>query len=304
MKKILACCTLLFLLLVQAAQAAPSRLNDIHAEASVRITASADAANAYKLFDGVTDASSYWFAGSTSGWVIYEFDSPVVITEYRLLPRNGSPSTAPGSIQIQGSNDYGSGYVTLSHNVSILHSNGVYYNRPFTNTTAYRYYRFNFSHTQQINVGEIQLWGELSATPTPTPTPTPTATPTATPTGTPTSTPTGTPTSTPTATPTVTPTPAPSSTPGGGDGGFSLHPIDWANALIADTGSLLSWIVSWFPDTPFLNPLTPPAVVNLGWITWFIDYPTMIRHFSFLLTAIGFYYAVRVVARWLKAVKN
>lgn len=58
------------------------------------------------------------------------------------------------------------------------------------------------------------------------------------------------------------------------------------------------------PDSPFL------AMDNqLAWggfaryLGYFFDIPTMTLHFSLYVTAIGAYYVVRAILRWLKAIQ-
>ena len=84
--------------------------------------------------------------------------------------------------------------------------------------------------------------------------------------------------------------------------------IDWVlqliNYLIAGIGITLSWVMQIFPDSPFGEPAAPPANVKIEWITWLIDFPTMILHAVGLTTAVLVYYAIRVVARWIKLVRN
>lgn len=70
----------------------------------------------------------------------------------------------------------------------------------------------------------------------------------------------------------------------------------------ADT---ISWLVDLLPKSPiseFTN--SKPNLVVLGHITWFIPFPTMLVHFTAILTAIGAYYIYRVIGRWLKMVRS
>ncbi len=76
------------------------------------------------------------------------------------------------------------------------------------------------------------------------------------------------------------------------------------NYLIAGIGIVLGWIVSLFPDSPFQKPKDIPEVINLGWITWLLPFPTMILHATLLAGAILTYYGIRVLARWIKMVRN
>ena len=81
--------------------------------------------------------------------------------------------------------------------------------------------------------------------------------------------------------------------------------IDFFNLVIESIGSAIAWILDLFPLSPFTQLNTDkPEIINLGHITWFIPFPTIIIHFTIFLTAVGFYYMYRVIARWLKVVRS
>lgn len=81
--------------------------------------------------------------------------------------------------------------------------------------------------------------------------------------------------------------------------------IKFVNLLIRGVAEVFGWLLLLFPDTPFPDPeKMPDGGVNLGWITWLLDFPTWILHFALLLTAIATYYGVRMVARWVKVVRG
>ena len=80
--------------------------------------------------------------------------------------------------------------------------------------------------------------------------------------------------------------------------------IDILNYLIVGVGTVLSWIVQFFPDSPFSEPDLPPDTINLGFITWLIPFPTMIQHAIGLAGAILIYYSIRVLARWIKLIRS
>jgi len=83
--------------------------------------------------------------------------------------------------------------------------------------------------------------------------------------------------------------------------GFWTGLLQWiVNAL----GAGLIWLIDLFPDSPFSSPTTPPNAVNLGWITWLLDFPTWIQHLSAILSCFITYYGVKVAARWLKLVRS
>lgn len=80
--------------------------------------------------------------------------------------------------------------------------------------------------------------------------------------------------------------------------------VDMLNEIIKLLGGVISLLFVLFPNSPFGSPTTPPKSVNLSWVTWIFDFPTWIKHFSLILIAIGFYYIIRVAARWAKVVKS
>ncbi|MGG3781577.1 hypothetical protein [Schinkia azotoformans] len=80
--------------------------------------------------------------------------------------------------------------------------------------------------------------------------------------------------------------------------------ISLINSLIKGLAVAIGAIFFLFPNSPFGNPAEPPETINLGWITWVLDFPTWLVHLTALTGAIGTYYLVRVAARWLKAVRS
>lgn len=80
--------------------------------------------------------------------------------------------------------------------------------------------------------------------------------------------------------------------------------IDLINYLITGVGVVLGWIIGFFPNSPFAEPTGPPSSVNLGFITWLIDFPTMILHAIALASAILVFYSIRVLARWIKLIRS
>lgn len=77
------------------------------------------------------------------------------------------------------------------------------------------------------------------------------------------------------------------------------------NFLITGIGTVLGWIISVFPDSPFQkDSAAVPDSINLGWITWFIPFPTMFAHATVLAAAVLTYYGIRVLARWIKVVRS
>lgn len=84
-------------------------------------------------------------------------------------------------------------------------------------------------------------------------------------------------------------------------GGFWTGLLQW---IINALGAALIWVIDWFPPSPFGSPTTPPDAVNLGWVTWLLDFPTWIAHLTTILSCFITYYGIKVAARWLKMVRN
>lgn len=77
---------------------------------------------------------------------------------------------------------------------------------------------------------------------------------------------------------------------------------DFVNILIDLLVTIVNAILWIFPDSPFASPTTAPDTVNLGYITWVLDFPTWVLHLTLLCTAIILYYGLRILARWIKLV--
>ncbi|MCL6664559.1 hypothetical protein [Paenibacillus amylolyticus] len=76
------------------------------------------------------------------------------------------------------------------------------------------------------------------------------------------------------------------------------------NYIIAGVGAAFTWLLNLLPNSPFATPAAPPNSVNLGWLTWFIPFPTMFLHLVAVVGAIAVYYVIRVAARWLKVARS
>lgn len=80
---------------------------------------------------------------------------------------------------------------------------------------------------------------------------------------------------------------------------------DFFNYIIKAVAEAIGWVIDFLPDSPVQQWTNDkPANVVLGHITWFIPFPTMLLHFTVFLSALGIYYAYRIVARWLKVVRS
>lgn len=80
--------------------------------------------------------------------------------------------------------------------------------------------------------------------------------------------------------------------------------IDIVNYLIAGVGTVLGWILNLFPDSPFSTPSAPSNDIVLSYIAWVIPFNQMFIHFVFILEAILAFYLIRVLARWIKVVRD
>lgn len=132
-----------------------------------------DVRTAAKAFDGITADEIYcWHSsGGPTQWLQYDFGTGKTISEYWLMSRP-SNDWYPTAWTFAGSND-GSSFTTLDTrsgvvmpapadgNTSTQESNFVKYT--FTNTTAYRYYRWTFTASKPdssyVVVGEAALIG-------------------------------------------------------------------------------------------------------------------------------------------------
>lgn len=80
--------------------------------------------------------------------------------------------------------------------------------------------------------------------------------------------------------------------------------ISGVNKLISGVGEGILLVLNLLPDSPWSDPAKAPDTINLGYVTWAIPFPTMLAHLALLLTAIGVYYVVRVLARWIKVARD
>lgn len=81
--------------------------------------------------------------------------------------------------------------------------------------------------------------------------------------------------------------------------------VDFLNWVLDGLANGIDWISLLLPHSPIQAwSNNVPQNVTLGYITWFIPFPTMLLHLSLLLTVIGLYYIYRFVGRWLKVVRS
>lgn len=76
------------------------------------------------------------------------------------------------------------------------------------------------------------------------------------------------------------------------------------NWLIDAIDFVIGGALDLLPDSPFLSMNNNLEWGGIGrYLGYFFDIPTMTLHFSLYVTAIGAYYLVRMILRWLKAIQ-
>lgn len=131
-----------------------------------RITASSQTQGyeAWKVFNDDSGATNRWLtgAGNTTGWVIYDFGEHdrQVINKYRWKTAETDSSLVPGSWRVEGSNS-GTEWMTLHSGANTVQTAGTWIGWfTFSNSTAYRYYRFfvtsNCGHASYMTIDEIE----------------------------------------------------------------------------------------------------------------------------------------------------
>ena len=96
-----------------------------------------------KIYDDTKNTK--WLEGSATSWVQFAYSSGKIWNRYEIISANDEPTRDPKNWTLQGSND-GSAWTTLS-----TQSNQTWSDRfvkktfTFTNTTAYKYYKWNIT---------------------------------------------------------------------------------------------------------------------------------------------------------------
>lgn len=64
-------------------------------------------------------------------------------------------------------------------------------------------------------------------------------------------------------------------------------------------------VIEFLPESPFtfLDEFYAPAVVNMGYVNWFIDVPTIGVIFTSWLGCVLAWYAYQIVLRWIKVIE-
>ena len=114
---------------------------------------------------------SLWFRQGTTGWLQYDFGAgnAQVVKRYTVSSASVTiPARDPKNWQFQGSND-GINWTTLDTQSNQAFARRMQQNTyNISNTTAYRYHRFNVTanngDTTFLHVGDIGLWNDVGRT--------------------------------------------------------------------------------------------------------------------------------------------
>jgi hypothetical protein len=87
--------------------------------------------------DGSFSPSAWMAAGNTAAWIVFDFATPYVVDEVTWYQNT---TTTHGTWKIQGSNN-NSTWTDLSSTFTLGYASGTSAVYPFSNSTAYRYYR-------------------------------------------------------------------------------------------------------------------------------------------------------------------
>lgn len=122
-----------------------------------------------------------WFiqAGTTTGWLAYEFDEPKIIAKYTIEPRDYygeiSLKEIPKDWRFEGWD--GEKWVILDSRTNVTKWTYKTKNEfTFDNSTAYKKYRLNITanngHPTMTGLGELEMMAKSTTTPGPKPEPT------------------------------------------------------------------------------------------------------------------------------------
>jgi glucose/arabinose dehydrogenase len=118
------------------------------------------------LVDGKT--STKWLTFSPTGWVTLKLEKPAAVVNYALTSANDFDGRDPKSWNLQGSTD-GTNWTTLDTQTGQTFPQRFQSRQfPFTNTTAYLYYRLNITANggeSLIQLAELRLFTATAAPP-------------------------------------------------------------------------------------------------------------------------------------------
>jgi hypothetical protein len=114
----------------------------------------------YKVFDKNTANNDGWCtpSGVTSGWIQYQFTSPIIIGQYTLTT-DSYPTYMPKNWTFEGSVD-GVNYTVLDTQTNIAFATNEKKVFSIPNTTFYSYYRLNITSNNgasQLQINEIEM---------------------------------------------------------------------------------------------------------------------------------------------------
>lgn len=75
--------------------------------------------------------------------------------------------------------------------------------------------------------------------------------------------------------------------------------MDLLNLIVEGLAEALSWILHVLPDSPFLAM----EEIESPWfqtICWFFPVSAALTHLSAFVGAVGMWYGIRIIARWVK----
>lgn len=81
--------------------------------------------------------------------------------------------------------------------------------------------------------------------------------------------------------------------------------IKFINSIIKSIGSVLTFIFSILPDSPFQKYIIQNETIlpYLKMVNYFIPISEMLVTFEAVLVCVGIYYIYQIVARWIKLIE-
>lgn len=75
--------------------------------------------------------------------------------------------------------------------------------------------------------------------------------------------------------------------------------MDW---LLQNINSILSWVVSLLPDSPFVGFDSAPIQGIMQYINWIVPVDRILQLTAAWLACVAVYYVYMVILRWAKAI--
>ena len=81
--------------------------------------------------------------------------------------------------------------------------------------------------------------------------------------------------------------------------------INLINALIRGLGAVLAFAFGFLPNSPFQKYIVQNDLIKpyIGYVNYFVPVAEMLVIFEAWCLAIGIYYVIQIVLRWLKAIE-